>query len=178
MLHALLRSPRPLLVVAAIAAPLALSACTADSSSSKNYSGSKKEVQTVITKLGDLADDRNASEICSSLFTPALQSEFAKIASDGRCSTAVLRAVRNADYTRLVADSITLNGADAKATEAEAYIKVSKDGPKRGITLARADVKSPWKISAFQAKVTGTTPQVPTLVSTTPAPTSASTTTP
>ena len=71
MLPAPLRSPRPLLVVLAVAAPLALSACTGgQSASSSSFKGAKKEVQDVVKKLSDLADDRDGSSICKDVFTP------------------------------------------------------------------------------------------------------------
>ena len=54
-----LRSPRPLLIVAALGAPLALAACTAQDSGTK-FEGVKAEVRDVVTKLSDLADDGKA----------------------------------------------------------------------------------------------------------------------
>lgn len=97
---ALLRSPRPLFAIAALGAAITLSACTADSGSGRtSFEGARKDVQQRITKLSDLAEDRNSSSICGDLFTDRLEAEFAKVGG-GRCSAAVDRAIRNADYTR------------------------------------------------------------------------------
>lgn len=175
MLPALPRSTRPLLLVAALGGSLMLSACTADSGTGRStFSGARKDVQDRITKLSDLAEDRNASSICADLFTDRLEAQFAKIGA-GKCSAAVDRAIRNADYTRLVVDSISLNGDDKAATRAEARTIAEKDGPKRGITLVRTDAKSPWRIDAFQATVTQSTATTP---GTTPASTTPKRTTP
>lgn len=149
-----------------------LSACTADSGTGRStFTGARKDVQERITKLSDLAEDRNASSICADLFTDRLEAEFAKVGG-GKCSAAVERAVRNADYTRLVVDSVSLNGNDKAATRAEARTIAEKDGPKRGITLVRTDAKSPWRIDAFQAKVTQSSATTPgtTPTATTPKP--------
>lgn len=169
VLPAVLRSPRPLLVVLAAAAPFALSACTQQSSGSGSFKGAQKDVQSVVTKLSDYADDRNTAAICTKLFTAKLRAEFDQ-AADGGCAKAVLRAVRNADYTRLAIDSIDLNAADADATRATARIQIKKDGPVRGIVLVRTGPKAPWLIDDFAVKLTQTT------AATTPAATTAGTT--
>jgi hypothetical protein len=155
-------SSRPLMLVAALGALLTLSACTADSGTGRtSFEGARKDVQEQITKLSDLAEVRNTSSICADLFTDRLEAEFAKLGG-GRCSAAVDRAIRNADYTRIVVDAVTLNGDDKTATRAEARTIAETDGPKRGITLVRSDAKSAWRIDGFQATVAGTTPSATT----------------
>lgn len=171
MLPVLPGSSRPLLLLAVLGASVTLSACTAESGTGRStFEGTRKDVQERVTKLSDLAEVRNASSICADLFTDRLEADFAKIGG-GRCSAAVERAIRNADYTRLVVDSIELNGNDTTATRAEARTIAEKDGPKRGITLVRADAKSQWRIDGFQARVTqssGTATKQGTTPSTTP----------
>ncbi|MBO9532616.1 MAG: hypothetical protein J7513_06565 [Solirubrobacteraceae bacterium] len=166
MLPPRLRSPRPLLLIAAVGAPLALGACTAQSSGN-SFKGTKGQVQDVITKLSDHADDRKAADICNDLFTDQLKASFAK-AGGGDCAKAVDRAVRNADYTRLTADTIELDGPEASATTAIAKIKVIKDGPTRVIRLVKSQTKAPWLIDGFTeadstggATLDGTTPTTP-----------------
>jgi hypothetical protein len=164
-----LRSPRPLLIAAALGAPFALAACTAQDPDTK-FEGAKAEVRDVVTKLSDLADDGKAKDICSDLLTETLQNEFAK-AGDGDCAKAVDLAVRNADYTQLTVDKIDLNGTDAKATTAVATIITQTDGPKRGIRLVHSDTKAPWLIDAFISTLSGTSPAATSPAATSPTPT-------
>ncbi|MFT4036478.1 MAG: hypothetical protein QM679_12965 [Patulibacter sp.] len=169
---ALPRSPRSPWLVAALSAPLLLGACTTEQSSGGSFTGAKLEVKEVVTKLSELADDRKASDICSDLLTTQLAAAFAK-AGGGDCAKAVDRAIRNADYTKLVVDTITLNGSETKATTAVARITVQKDGPERSIELTRSATKAPWLISGFDADAGSQT-----AASTTPATTPVSSTTP
>jgi hypothetical protein len=174
VLPALPRSSRPLLLIAAFAATLTLTACTAQSSDDSSFEGAKKQAQDVITKLGDFAEDRDSASICDKLLTERLAAEFAKVGG-GKCSPAVDRAIRNADYTRLVADSIELNGNDTTATRAVAQTIVQKDGPKRSVVLVRGDAKTSWRIDDVQTTVSKAAATTP---STTPATTTPKSTTP
>ncbi|MEH3052913.1 MAG: hypothetical protein PGN13_02755 [Patulibacter minatonensis] len=177
MLLAPLRSPRPLLLLAAISAPLALTACTAQQSSSAgSLKGAQVDVQDVVTKLGDYGNDGDSASICDKLFTPELKAEFAKVAG-GDCTKAVDRAILAADYPKLVVDDVKLNGDDKTALSATAYTMVQKDGPKRAISLVRADAKSGWRIADLAAKASDA-PAASTPASTSPKATTPKSTTP
>jgi hypothetical protein len=165
VLPACLRSPRPLLLMAAFVAPFGLGACTAQSTDTGSFKGAKKEVQDVVIKLSDLAEDRKSADICEDLFSEQLTSDFAKVGG-GDCAKAVDRAVRNADYTKLTIDKIDLNGNNAGAVQAFARIKVQKDGPTRTVRLVRSKTKAPWLIDGFDDAASAQTP-----AGTTPTPT-------
>ncbi len=142
------------MLVAALGALLTLIACAGRLGNGPHeLRGAPEDVQEQITK-------RRTSPRCATRRRSArsvhrrLEAEFAKIGG-GRCSAAVDRAIRNADYTRIVVDSVTLNGDDKTATRAEARTIAETDGPKRGITLVRSDAKSAWRIDGFQAKGVG-----------------------
>ena len=104
---------RLLAVLFALVAALTLSACTASSDSSSDFSGAEREVATTVEDLQSAAKDEDASEVCRTLLAKSLLDELR--GRGVQCATAVAKAIDGADTTELDVKSVRVTGTTATA---------------------------------------------------------------
>ena len=91
---------------------LVLSACSSAGSSSANkFSGTAKDVATVVEDLQSAAQDDDASRACTNLFARSLVTQLQQRGI--ACQRAVARAFDAVDTTDLKVTSVRVNGANA-----------------------------------------------------------------
>lgn len=162
------RARRALTLLIAATAMGGLAACAPQGESqTEEFTGDKGQVQDVIQKLADRANDDNAASICRELLGAELKASLGGSA----CADKVAASINAADYTSLDVASVTI---DAAGTTAVAQIKPVEDtDARRSITLTRTSKTTPWLISALdptgKTKLPGTTPEGTTPAQTTPA---------
>lgn len=149
----LLRRPssaRRLLAFAGLAAAsVTLAACAPqDSKQTSDLTGTQGEVQDVVQKLADRADDGNSAAICRELFTAKLQAALAK---GGTCADNLEKAIDNSDYTSLNVRTVRLSASNG--AQAQAIVRTLEDDGDRQINLVKGS-GGKWQIDSFKNKVT------------------------
>lgn len=144
------RAPRALAAALTLGATATLAACTSTASTQKtDFTGTKGNVQDVVKRLAELADDGNAAGICKEVLTP----DFGTTIGRGKsCTDGVKTAIDRADFTAL---DVTAVNVENKTPQLRAdAIVTSTVGPdaddkqKRTFTLTRAASTDDWKIAA------------------------------
>ena len=139
--------PSRLLPLAAVAALTALAGCGptgTSKSSSKNFTGAKKDVAQTVDDLASAAGKRDAKAICTELLAPALQQ---KLGSGGSsCQTVIADQLKDADLATLDTRSVTIDGQHATAVVRSQYYGKDRDVT---VMLVRG-AGGAWRISGIQ----------------------------
>ena len=126
----------------AVAAALALPACTGQTSSAGDFEGEEEVVATVVEDLQRYGSRREADTICDDLLTTELQG--AVKAGSATCAAELKKALDDADAFELDVQDVTVSGTTATARvegadEAEGVMR----------TLELEKVGEDWRISSF-----------------------------
>jgi hypothetical protein len=137
-----MRSPRT--VVLSLGLALALGGCSlyAKKTSTPTPKGPLKGINTVINDFASDAGNTDASTICQSVLSTALEQRLNRI---GKCSTIITNQLETVSSTTLTITKYGVSG-----TSAVAIVKSVDNGKNRLFTLHLVDqTKGGWRISSI-----------------------------
>jgi hypothetical protein len=132
---------RRLLLVAALALPLAVAGCTSTGTgSASKFTGAQADVAKVVSDLKQAGQRKDAQKICTRILSGTLVRELSDAGTS--CQSEMKKAIEDADDFDLTVQSV-----DVKGSQASAVVQRGTDGPKATFRFVRES--GGWRATSF-----------------------------